>query len=777
MRKFLLCIALLFFSNLMAQDFTHLSVDVAFDTTANQVLGQVSHRIAQVKAHDTLVLDAIKMDFEEVLWNNAQVKYSSNDTALFVVPGDVQDTNSLHIRYRAQPQKGLYFVGFEDKSYRAPRQIWTQGQGIDHRHWIPHNDDQTDKVIVDITATFNKDFNVVANGKLVEVLAHDDLKTWHYTMHKPMSSYLIALMIAQYDSVQTHSKSGIPLTQYFYPERAEDYPVYYKHNEKIFNFLQAEIQVPYPWQNYKQAPVQDFRHGAMENTTATLFGDFFLVDDIAFNDRNYTYVNAHELAHQWFGNLVTARGSKHHWLHEGFATYYQWLSEENLYGQAYFDWERKKAADQVFMASLNDTLPLAHPKAGSARFYQKGAWVLHMLQQKIGRQAFRSGVKEYLNKYQYGIVTTDSLKLVMEEACACSLNRFFDEWVHTPGEPFVHLKHSENDQGLYAELRTDLPFAMPLQFVVYHRDGQADTVNYSFEKDRNQHSLNLSDNSKSVNYWTLANADEILAHFRTIKPLEMWRQQYKKSKDVLDRYRAVEAMSSFSGRGKEKFLQEVVANHKEHYGPRAKALELLIDAGIKNPDQWLSLALNSYDVQLQKKAVLMIDEPSGQLLQSLALLRKEGKSYELRDAAIQRSINFKNPDKNKWLYDDLWEEKPGIPGHKVHITTLVYRILLFKDKAAFDKISDYASPAFDFMTRMNAIEVLGAMGLADELTVDYLFRALFHSNWKLRGSAKRALRQLNEGPNASLIENYIIQHSPEWSDFQNKLVQRTFETS
>lgn len=775
MRNFLLCISLLFTIHSVGQDFTHLSVDVAFDTTANLVLGKVSHRIAQVKARDTLALDAIKMEFKEVLWNGTEVKYSSNDTALFVIPGSVNDTNNLYIRYRAQPQKGLYFVGFEDESYRSPRQIWTQGQGIDHRHWIPHNDDQTDKVIVDLTATFHKDFNVVSNGMLKSVENKGDLKTWHYAMQKPMSSYLIALMIARYDSVQTNSKSGIALTQYFYPERADDYPVYYKHNEKIFNFLQSEIEVPYPWQNYKQAPVQDFRHGAMENTTATLFGDFFLVDEIAFNDRNYTYINAHELAHQWFGNLVTARGSKHHWLHEGFATYYQWLSEENLYGSAFFDWERKKAADQVFMASLNDTLPLAHPKAGSARFYQKGAWVLHMLQQKIGRQTFRQGVKNYLNNYQYDIVTTNSLQQVMEEACACPLERFFNEWVHTPGEPFVHLKHTEKDEALYVELRTDLPFAMPLQFVIYYENGQADTIHYSFSNN-NSHSLKLSHRLKEVRYWSLANADEILAHFHTIKPLEMWRQQYKKSKDLLIRYRAVEAMSSFTGKEKEDFLKEVVANHKEHYGPRAKALELLIEAGIRNPEQWLILALNSYDVQLQKKAVLLIEEPKGQLLQSLAQLRKQGQSYELRDAAIQRSIDFKNPDKNKWLYDDLWEKQPGIPGHKVHITTLVYRILIFKDKAAFDEISDYASPAFDFMTRMNAIEVLGAMGMADEQTIDYLFRALFHSNWKLRGSAKGALQRLNESPNASLIEKYIIRHSPTWSDFQNKLVQRTFET-
>src|SRR5690606_24093587 len=209
-------------------------------------------------------------------------------------------------------------------------------------------------------------YEVVSNGSLVSKTEEGKQTRWHYKMSKPHSSYLMMLAIGKYEVKKTVSKSGVPLWQYYYPDRADDYEWYYRSNEEIFNFLEQKIGVPYPWGNYKQVPVQDFQHGAMENTTATIFGDFFLVDEVAFNDRNYTYVNAHELAHQWFGNLVTATGSDEHWLHEGFATYYQWLSEMNLYGQDFFDWERYMAAQMVFEASKIDTVPLGNGKAGSA---------------------------------------------------------------------------------------------------------------------------------------------------------------------------------------------------------------------------------------------------------------------------------------------------------------------------------------------------------------------------------------------------------------------------
>lgn len=766
---------------LSAQDFTHLNLAVQFDTLNQSVSGSVQHRIVGLKADDTLHLNAIKMEFSRVLLNGKPIVHFKNDTALFVIPAKenlrANAADTLRIEYTCQPRKGIYFIGWDDSSFSAPRQIWTQGQGIDHRHWIPHRDTQTDKVIVEIKATFNAQYSVVSNGVLKNVQRQGTKKNWHYAMQEPMSSYLIALMIARYDSVQTKSDQGLPLSQYFYPHRAADYPWYYRHNEEIFNFMQAEIQVPYPWQNYKQAPVQDFRHGAMENTGATLFGDFFLVDSIAFNDRNYTYVNAHELAHQWFGNSVTATGSKHHWLHEGFATYYQWLSEQNLYGQDFYDYERYKAQQQIEAASLADSLPLAHPKAGSARFYQKGAWVLHMLVQEIGRDTFRQAMVNYLNAYQKGVVTTDSLQMVLEKTCACNLNPFFQQWVYTPYEPALTLQERVADKALQVKVNYTTGFALPLHFVVHAKNGSSDTLRFETNPQQSSAQFTLAQKADEVITWQLLNAGDLLAYLKVFKPQGRWFAQYAHSTSLLNKLRVVEAMQTYPDKESVLFLEDVLENANSHFLVRYRALEILLTKSKKQSQKqdYLLQALRSDDVQLQKRAVRAVDETNTKLHNRLVYLRRYGQSYQLRAAALALTVDFSSQAANRWLYDSLWQQQPGLPDNEVHLTALLYRILIFQDKGAFDQISLYSSNRYGFLTRLRAMELITALKIADEITVARLFDGLFNSNWKLRKAARQALQELNKGQNSALIAAYRAENEAGWTEQQQRIVSSSLD--
>ena len=140
-----------------------------------------------------------------------------------------------------------------------------------------------------------------------------------------MSSYLVMLAIGNFLHKTEKSASGIPLENYYKPVDEDKYQYTYKHSTEIFNFLEKEIGVKYPWKVYRQVPVEDFLYAGMENTSSTIFAQDYVVDESGFNDRNYLNVNAHELAHQWFGDLVTAKSGKHHWLQEGFATGARWL--------------------------------------------------------------------------------------------------------------------------------------------------------------------------------------------------------------------------------------------------------------------------------------------------------------------------------------------------------------------------------------------------------------------------------------------------------------------
>lgn len=195
--------------------------------------------------------------------------------------------------------------------------------------------------------------------------------------------------------------------------------------------------MPYPWEVYRQVPVRDFLYAGMENTSATIFSHDLVVDDIAFNDRNYVNVNAHELAHQWFGDLVTAQSGKHHWLQEGFATYYALLAEQKVFGDDYFYNKLFNTAQQLKQAAKTDQVPLLNEKASSLSFYQKGAWALHIIRHEIGRDKFNKAVKNYLKKYAYGNVVTDDFLNEIAAVSKFDIGAFRKKWLEEPGFPIA----------------------------------------------------------------------------------------------------------------------------------------------------------------------------------------------------------------------------------------------------------------------------------------------------------------------------------------------------
>lgn len=760
-------------------NFTHLNLSVIPDTLNQAVNGWVVLSLRSQGSVDSIYLNGVQMDYQEVLLNDVKVNYAFDDSGIWLLPArDLPDSSWISIKYQCQPRKGIYFIGWQDATHRAPRQIWTQGQGIDHRHWIPHRDDQTDKVKVKIEVAFSADYEVMANGRLTARKIDDSgMAAWTYQMEQPMSTYLIALVIGKYDSLATKSNTGIPLKQYFYPERSDDYDWYYRHNEEIFNFLEENIGVPFPWQNYKQAPVQDFRHGAMENTTATIFGDFFLVDSIAFNDENYTYVNAHELAHQWFGNLVTATGSDEHWLHEGFATYYQWLSEQNIYGYDKADWDRQTAAALVFEASKIDTIPLGNGQAGSARFYQKGAWVLHMLHRDLGDSLFKASITNYLKRYAFGLVTTDSLQASIRQISGTDYSEFFERWVYQAGEPILEIEsHREQNRIRFAihnlyRPSPHLPLKIP---VMLQKAGGASTEFLNLPVEDTVLYLDLP--NQPVNHWVINPDMAMLADFTEVRETDEWLKMYPMLANLLDRYQVLVSLRSNPAKEKAKFLRMLAADPAEHYRLRAEALAQLISAGDKKARSLAQMAFQGMDVQLQKEVIVLLPQEWRDDLRASVLPLLRSASYELRARAVHYAVDLERAGNNSWLNDELFEQQPGIPGNKLLIPVLFYRSYLLQDHSAADQLIDLSGASYDFITRINAIMTLSNLGVINDTYVLKLFKALFDLNWKLSGTAKTELKRLYAtAKGREMIEQVISENSDSWEDFQKRRVQRTFE--
>lgn len=410
-------------------DFKTASGYVYIHPIERKVQGKVMYKFKVLSSIDTIMIDAKNMEFKAVKVNGRNVKYVNTTKALLLFEGFKKGNNKVSFEFAASPKQTMYFNGDFGCESCSNQQVWTQGQGKYTSHWFPGFDDVNEKVIFNMDIAFDKKYQVISNGVLVKTIQKDQQKIWKYEMKKPMSSYLLALAIGDFRNKVVASKSGIPLQFFIQPKDTAKFETTYQHSKQIFDFLEKEIGVKYPWKIYKQIPVEDFLYAGMENTTSTIFAQDFVVDSIGFNDRNYVNVNAHELAHQWFGDMITATSGKHHWLQEGFATYYALLAEKEVFGEDYFYYKLYQTSLQLKNAAKTDTIPVMNEKASSLSFYQKGAWALHVIRESIGEKAFQKAVKSYLKKYAFKNVETENFLAEIRKVSSFDTEKFRKQWL------------------------------------------------------------------------------------------------------------------------------------------------------------------------------------------------------------------------------------------------------------------------------------------------------------------------------------------------------------
>ena len=437
-------------------DFTRARLVISPDPVAEAIEGEVLYQFESTGTSDSIYLDARKMEFIRVELNGAPAAFRSTSAKLLVAVPEQAGTHELRISYRAFPAQAVYFIGWKD-SLPGNEQIWTQGQGKDNSHWVPVVDHMEEKVEFDISVLFETGYEVVANGLLVKKSPEGPLTRWTFDMDRPMSSYLLAFAIGRFDALSWESASGIPLKGYYPQGDSEKARWTYRYTRELFEYLENEIGIPYPWGDYKQVPVRDFLYAGMENTGATFFSDRYLVDSLGYNDDNYINVNAHELAHQWFGNLVTETEASEHWLHEGFATFYAYQAESHLLGTDQIYWklyDSARALEQMDAAGRGESL--LDPGASSLTFYEKGAWALYLLKEEVGEEAFRKGVKDFLLAHSYSNARVDDLLRAVEKASGTSLAGFRKTWLEAPvfptGVAMDYLKRNSGSVKEYLRL-------------------------------------------------------------------------------------------------------------------------------------------------------------------------------------------------------------------------------------------------------------------------------------------------------------------------------------
>jgi aminopeptidase N len=498
------------------------------------------------------------------------------------IPADKETRISIH--YSAQPEKGLYFRTPELGYKPGDEHLFTQGEAVDNRYWFPCPDAPNEKYTTEITCHVPDGMTVLSNGRLLsQEKDPGGLTAFHWSQEKPHANYLVSLVAGFFKGVIDQHKET-PLALYVPPSDIGEAENSFRETSDIMDFYEQEIGVPFPWAKYYQVITQDFMEGGMENTTLTTLTENTLFTSAIENLRNSQGLVSHEMAHQWFGDLVTCKDWSHIWLNEGFATYYALLydghkngTDSMLYG--FYTTSRR------LLQMTNDTGKIVNREFADPDGifgilpYQKGCFVLRMLRAQLGDDLYRRCIKTYLERHQYGNVATEDLSSVIEELSGRSYDQFFDQWLYHAHFPELAVAYSWDEKAKLAKLSIQqtqalsedvLLFNFPLKIVFHGKSGSVEKT-ITVKSQSEDFSFALPEAPAIVR---LDPQLEMLAKINFDVPAAMLTAQLHDKTDVIGRLQAVALLKDKKDHASIALLKDAV-NHDDFYGVSYEAASAL----------------------------------------------------------------------------------------------------------------------------------------------------------------------------------------------------------
>ncbi|MCC5939828.1 MAG: M1 family metallopeptidase [Lunatimonas sp.] len=554
-------------------DLIHTSLDLSFDYANQRVHGTALLRMKPYFFEQSQVsLDAKDFEIHDSWLVNGQeqrplnFRYDGKRVDLFL-PGNYSSSDTLLIglRYTAKPEettqaggravtdtKGLYFInptGTEDK----PRQIWTQGETSFSSKWFPTIDHPNERQTHDIRFRIDSADLTISNGRLLSQTSHaDGTRTDHWEMDLPHAPYLTAVAVGDFAKV---SDKWRDVEVNYYVERGFEKGAarVFQHTPEMLTFFSELLGVDYPWQKYDQVVVRDFVSGAMENTTVSIFMESLNLDEREALDSDWDYIIAHELFHQWFGNLVTTESWSNLPLNESFADYSEYLWFEYKEGKDKADMHHLAAMEQYLDESLEKQVDLIrfHYEHEDDMFdshsYAKGGRVLHMLRRHLGDEAFFASLRHYLTKHAYSSVEIHDLRLAFEQVTGRDLNWFFNQWFLASGHPILDIKLDTRNPESYLltisqkqDFQTTPLYRIPFKVNLY-KDGGVEEREFVLEQGTQQFAL---ENGAAVDAVIVDEDMVLLAEKRSYRGAEAFKRQFTFAKSGVARLEALDSLTA-----------------------------------------------------------------------------------------------------------------------------------------------------------------------------------------------------------------------------------------
>lgn len=640
-------------------DVLHLKLDVTPDFDAQTVTGTATITFSPIaKPLRELRLDAIDLSIRDVRSDAGITDHTSTRkdlTIVFARDINVGERIAVEIDYHAQPRKGLYFrtpaMGYPE----TDTHIWTQGEPHEASHWFPCHDFPNERSSTEIICRVPRDMVVFSNGaKAAEWIDEDTgLKAVRWAQDKPHVTYLICLVAGHFKTIEDHQGST-SLAFHTQPSLAAHAANAFRDTRAIMNFFEKEIGVAYPWDKYDQVTISDFMWGGMENTSLTTLTQRTIFTDASENIRSSHRLDAHELAHQWFGDLVTCKDWSHLWLNEGFATFYTHLYEGHKFGNDHKLYGLYRDANRRVLSPRSNPKPIVYNEYKTAReqfdyrAYPKGSWVLHMLREQLGDDLFRKCIHTYLERHKFTSVVTEDLNKVVEELSGQSFDGFFDQWVYHAAHPTLDVSYRYLPGKKLAkvtvrqtqEVNDDVllfQFPTTLRFVV---DGQVIDHDIKINRAQQDYYVPLPGEPQIVRFDP---AYSVLATVSFDKTEDMLLTQlnsdYAES-DVIGRLLAVEALGE---RKTQRAIEALAVALREDafYGVRLAASQALGDMQNEDAFEALVASMKQDDARVRQQVVEDLggfyrDETLGIMLQ----VARDEHNPEIKADAIQALGRF-----------------------------------------------------------------------------------------------------------------------------------------